>query len=142
MITWAAPTNPGGVGIPILNYTIEIRLRNGTTFLEEPISCNGADVTIRDNRVCRIPMLTLTAAPFSFLQGEEIAARVTATNLEGPGPTSPVSVSQTVVAQVVPQKPPQAPRRVATTTESAVVVEWDALAAPLNGGAAVTSYNL
>lgn len=67
MITWTAPTNPGGVNIPILSYTIEIRLRDGTTFLEEPISCSGADATIRDNRVCRIPIPTLTSAPFSFV---------------------------------------------------------------------------
>ena len=97
-ITWAAPANPGGVGIPILSYIVELRLRDGVTYLEEPISCNGADATIRDARVCLIPMPTLTAAPFSFQQGDEIAARVTATNLVGAGPAGAVSVSQTVVA--------------------------------------------
>ena len=43
---------------------------------------------------------------------------------------------------MVPLQPPLPPRRGASTTQTALVVEWDALVAPVNGGAAITSYNL
>jgi titin len=141
-ITWSAPTNTGGTGIPILSYVVELRLRDGATYLE-PSTCDGSDPVILAALSCRISMSSLTSAtPFGFQQGDEIAARATATNLVGTGAAGPVSVTQTVLAQVAPLTPPTTPRRGSGTTQAQIVIDWDALVAPLTGGSGITSYNL
>jgi hypothetical protein len=67
---------------------------------------------------------------FGFTQGEEIKARVSAVNLVGTSDPSVDSSTQIVNAQTVPQKPPSTPRRGASSSESQIEIEWDALIDP------------
>jgi antitoxin (DNA-binding transcriptional repressor) of toxin-antitoxin stability system len=88
--------------------------------------------------------LTSSAAPsgFGYAQAAEVKARITASNSIGYGTPGPVSTTQTILAQVAPLKPPATPRRAAGTAEAQIVVEWDPVVDPANGGSAATSYNL
>ena len=88
-------------------------------------------------------LLTSTdaATGFGFTQGQGIAARVTAANAIGFGPAG-ASSGATVLAQVAPSKPANPPRRGAGTGEARIVIDWDAIASPADGGSGVTSYNL
>jgi hypothetical protein len=144
-ISWSSPANPGGLGVPVLAYRVEIRRPDGT-FGGEPSSCDGTLASVVSARSCTIPMSTLTSTDpvtgFSFAQGAEIAARVAAANPIGYGPAGPVSVGQTALAEVLPWAPPAAPTRGIGTGEGQIVVEWAAVGAPADGGTPVTSYGL
>jgi hypothetical protein len=145
-ISWSNPTNTGGDGIAITAVRVEIRLPDGTTYQEEPVACNGATSAIVSATQCDIPMSTFTTATASgglgFAQAQEITARITVSNSIGFGPTGPVATSSTVIAQLVPHQPTTAPTRGAATSSSQIVIDWQTVVDPQNGGSAVTSYNL
>jgi len=144
-VTWSPPDDTGGAGIAVTAYRVEVRLPDGA-YKEDLVDCDGSDPAIVAAGSCTIPMSTLTSADpatgFAFSQGDEITARVAAATVIGYGAPGPVASAQTVLAEVPPRKPPTAPRRGAGTGEAQLVIDWDALVAPDNGGSAATSYNL
>jgi hypothetical protein len=144
-ITWSAPADTGGDGIALSAYRVELRLADGS-YKEDLVTCDASQAAIVSAASCTIPMSTLTSADpatgFSYSQGDEVVARVTAATVIGYGAAGPVSSAQTVLAEVAPHKPPTAPRRGAASNEAQLVVDWDALVAPDAGGSSVTSYNL
>jgi len=79
---------------------------------------------------------------YGFSQGDEIKARVTASNIVGSGSAGSVSTVTTVLAQVVPHKPPTIPTRGTGTDTTQIVVDWDSLVDPENGGSAIIAYQL
>jgi hypothetical protein len=144
-ITWAAPTNTGGTNVAITAYRIEVQLADGTA-REDTTNCDGTQATIVSNAQCSIPMATFTSTDantgFSFSQGADIKARVTAATVIGYGSAGPYSAGTSVSAEVIPATPASAPTRGSGTGEAAIVIDWAALVSPENGGSAVTSYNL
>lgn len=144
-ITWADPTDTGGASITITAFRIEIRLPDGATFTEVS-ACNGTDASLVSAKTCDIPMSTFTTPTGSgglgFAQGNEITARITAANVIGYGSAGSVASLATTVAQVAPLTPLAGPRRGTGTDASQIVIEWDPVVDPQNGGSAVTSYNL
>jgi len=65
---------------------------DGITFSEDLVNCNGATPTIKSQRSCLIPALSLRNSPFSLTWGTQIWAKVSATNVIG---TSAFSVAGT-----------------------------------------------
>ena len=100
-ITWQQPSNVGGDNVEITYYKIEILLKNGAF---ESV-CDGYDATLILTRTCKVSMETFLKAPFNFVQGDSIKARVTASNSLGEGTES--FVSHMVVAEVetIPHAP-------------------------------------
>ncbi len=90
---------------------------------------------------CSMTMLSMSASPFSLIQGAEIKARVSASNANGFGPVSAVSTSNELVS-VLPLKPLNTPRRGSSTTTAQIEVEWDAVTSPQSGGETITSYHV
>jgi hypothetical protein len=75
-ITWDAPYNNGAT---ITSYTIYIQQADGQ-FVQELVDCDGTSSEIVANTKCIVPLATLEAAPFLLVQGQEVWAKVTATN--------------------------------------------------------------
>ena len=155
-ISWSAPADTGGTGVAITAYRIEIQLStvlpDGTVAYKQDLSsapnCDGslASIFAADPCCeCFIPMALLTSTDvetgFGFTQGQGVAARVTVANAIGFGIAGALS-GATVLAQVVPAKPANPPRRGAGTDEARIVIDWDAINSPADGGSGVTSYNL
>jgi len=86
-ITWTAPYDGGSV---ISAYKILIRSSDGLTFLQELTSCDGTNSVIIAANSCTIPIATLMASPFNLPWGSSIYAKMTATNIQGTTPESPV----------------------------------------------------
>lgn len=145
VISWSEPADTGGTGIAITAYKIELPLSDGT-YKEDLVSCDGSQAALVAALSCTMPMTTLTSddasTGFGYAQGEDVTARVTAINIIGEGEAGPISSSTTVLAQVVPHAPTAGPVRATGTNEGEIVLGWDALVAPSNGGSTVTSYNL
>lgn len=84
VISWASPTAHGS---PITAYLIEVRDRLASQWAADA-SCDGSDSAVVAALQCQIPMLTLTAAPYSYTLADLIVVRVSAYNAKGWGPTS------------------------------------------------------
>ena len=69
-ISWALTYNKGD---NIQYYTIVIRSKTGD-FYEDTFNCEGADLLVREQRYCDVPILALRANPYDLLQGDEVVA--------------------------------------------------------------------
>lgn len=76
VVTW---TEPSARGTPITGYKIYIR-KSDLTYAQEPISC---DASASLALTCSIPLSTLTATPFSLVNGQSVKAKLIAINLYG-----------------------------------------------------------
>ena len=70
-------------------------------------------------------MTTLAQAPYSLAYGDDIKAKVLATNSRGSSSASSASTSF-VTLQTVPQAP-ETPQRNSATSDAQIVVDWTAL---------------
>jgi hypothetical protein len=124
-ITWAAPADGGSA---ITGYTVEIRQRDGATYTQST-GCSGIATS------CTIAITDLKAAPYNLVEGNNIIARITATNTIGNSATSPAG-NGAVIPATVPSTP-AAPTTV--ISGSNVSIDWTA---PYNGGSAITGYTV
>lgn len=131
VIAWSAPDERGNA---ITSYTVEIQDTNGD-WVAETSYCGGSTAV-----ACTVPMSVATASPYSLVQGELVAVRVSATNYYGTGTASAATTSGALVA-VVPLTM-SAPSRGTATSTSQVEIDWTLLTDPSNGGSEVTSYHL
>lgn len=139
LIDWAAPASNGGESIT--SYTIEILTSDDSTYSTETTDCDGTSSTIVTNTECTIPMSTFWASPFTLAQGDNIQARIYASNTKGTSSASSVSSTMAQV-EVVPLQPSSGPSRDSSSTNTALVVNMAALADPNDGGSTPTSYHL
>lgn len=93
-VTWTAPYN-GGSEVTSLN--IFIRGSDLTTYHKELTSCDGSNPAIISAASCTIPIATLMAAPFNLPWGSSIYVKLTATNIQGTTPESPVGNGATIL---------------------------------------------
>jgi hypothetical protein len=89
---------------------------------------------------CIILVTTLTQGPYSLVQGDLVAAVVSAYNIEGWGPVSTVNTAGALI-EVIPSKM-VAPTSGPNTLENQIHVKWVALLGVNTGGKTITSYNL
>lgn len=109
VISWVAPAAHGS---PITAYLIEVRDRVASQWIADS-SCDGSDSAVVAALECEIPMLTLTASPYSYTLADLIVLRVSAYNAKGWGPTS-ADNADGALATAVPEQP-SAPARASET---------------------------
>jgi len=66
-VTFSLPSNTGGTGVTIDGYEILFKQSNGDWSVAT--GCDGTDLTVISTRTCDVALTTLTAAPFSLVQG-------------------------------------------------------------------------
>jgi hypothetical protein len=130
--TWDAPYNNGAT---ITSYTIYIQQADGL-FVQELVDCDGRSSEIVANTKCIVPIATLEATPFLLVQGQEVWAKVTATNSYGTSEESVAGNSGVIV--VVPFPPISLRDDVDTTTAFVIGLLWEDNAN--NGGKPVLDY--
>ena len=136
-IAWTAPDDRGDT---ITSYQILIETSTAGTFYEDTTDCLGSDLTIVQNLYCEIPLSTLMdQAATNLVQGDLIVAKVTATNNYGTSTESLLNTEGALI-ETVPHKLSSAPTRVASTTESQIVLEFSPLLNEATGGSPILSY--
>lgn len=137
-IQWTAPSSNGGA---LTAYEIQL-LSSTAGVYHATAECDGSSATTMANLYCDVQMSTLRAAPYSLSQGDPIVAIARASNSMGWATLySTPNAGLTVTVQQVPDTPLIAPLSIASGVSS-LTVEMTAVAAGLEGGSAITSYNL
>jgi len=104
-------------------------------------SCDGSLSAVISALSCSVPILEFSSAPFSLSVSTLIVVRVSATNSEGPGATSPENTSGATVKTVPVQM--SAVYEGTGSTSTSIVLEWAALTSTSDtGDSAITTYNL
>ena len=140
-VAWTDPTNTGGDGVLITDYIVTILKKDGS-YVEDTSLCDGSVEPALSDLSCEITFANLLLDPFLLTQGDYVKAKFQVKNEIDWSDFSPeVSDGNAVTVQVVPHKP-TSPRSSTGTSSSQVVVEWDTISSPENGGSDITSYNL
>jgi hypothetical protein len=79
VVSWGAPVDNG---YAVSAYKVFIQEKS-TAFTLENVDCDGFDPDVVANRQCTISLATLTAAPYSLIQGDSVLAKVAAINIYG-----------------------------------------------------------
>jgi hypothetical protein len=79
-ISWLQPYS-GGVGIDVLDYTIQIQTKAGD-FVEDA-QCDGTSQAVIYSLSCHVQVNSLTETPYDLVIGDLIVARVQARNEKG-----------------------------------------------------------
>jgi hypothetical protein len=113
-----------------------MELKDGVSFAEDNVNCNGADATIVNQRWCYVPNKVLNAAPFNLLWGSSVQAKVLAINVVGPSPYS--HVGNGAILLNGPSPPLNFAEDRSKTTSYTIGLTWTA---PIdNGGAPIIDY--
>jgi titin len=130
--------SPSDRGATVTAYRVKWKKADGT--YEELAACDGSDATVFANRECTVAMASLTdASTFAVPLGADIFVAVEALNAKGY--STPSADGGGAVAQTPPTAGPTAARGSATNGDQ-IEVTWAALDPSLNGGSAVTGYEL
>jgi hypothetical protein len=97
-IAWTAPDNNYDT---ITRYEVQIR-NSELDWIENTLTCDGADETIKQNTECYVSLLSLLSGQYNLLQGENVNIRVAATNNIG---TSDFETVVGVLIETVPLAP-------------------------------------
>ncbi len=81
MVTFSQPTNIGGTGLSITKYEILFKKSDGT-YAEIIPECDGTDSQVISGLECEVALTTLTSAPFSLVQGNQVVVKIRALNSE------------------------------------------------------------
>jgi len=138
-ITWPVPASAGGV--PVTAYLVEVQGSDAAWRADE--ACDGASAAVVSARACVVPMASLVAADSHALAFDTLVeVRVSAENVRGFGPTSPLNTAGARIRQAPAQM--DAPGEGPGTTDSQVEVVWSAVTAPglPTGNSATLEYQL
>jgi len=137
-VSWTAPSNSGGTGVPVTAYQVLFKQSDGL-YSTIHAECDGTSATIVAALQCEVEMTTLLSAPFNLLEGTLVVVVVQALNvIDYSVPSAPNTVG--VLAQVVPHAPTSAPVRGASTTESQIEATMATVTS--TGGSPIISYSL
>lgn len=134
VITWSEPVDNGSI---ITSYTITIRQKD-ESYSEDLVGCDGTKSAIVNNRQCEVELTTLYAAPFNLIGGDDVYAKVVASNLYGPSVESDPGHGAQIV--LVPDAPLQLRDEPTITSETQVGLIWTDGA--FNGGMPVIDYTV
>jgi hypothetical protein len=138
LLVWTAPSDNSAA---ITQYKVEIHDHDGAAWNEETVNCDASDATIMAAFNCSIPMSALIVSPFSLVQGDLVTARASALNSNGWSTVSDSNIGGAYVMTAPTRM--NDPVRDADSSDSQIIVSWDALTeATDTGGATVTSYGL
>lgn len=134
VVTWIAP-DPNGS--PITEYTILLR-NAADEFILELTDCDGRNAEIVANTQCIIPLTTLYVSPFDLQLGDSIDVMISASNIYGTSPYSPVGSGAQVVT--VPDAPENFANVPEITNASRIGLTWSE---PTNsGGEPILDYTI
>jgi titin len=132
----------GGAGVAIDAYEVVFKYQDGSDYAANT-ECQGSTTTFKTDLYCDVSLSTFTAAPYNLQRGDEIIARVRATNVLGAGTFSADSTSTTALTVSLPDDPAAAPIRVEVgSTETSIVVNMPAITGDAAGGMTILSYSL
>ena len=103
-ISFTAPSNTGGVGLPIISYELSFLQADGVTYSTIPGECNGSSSAVMSAMSCLVSLSTFTSPPFNLASGAKITARARAANVLGFGAESSPSASLAFVVSA-PARP-------------------------------------
>jgi hypothetical protein len=92
-IDWTAPSSNAST---ITSYKVEIKAKDDS-WKQETIACDGSNSGIISATECTIPLVTLIGSDFLLQRGDLVVARVTATNIIGTSPTSPLNTTGALI---------------------------------------------
>lgn len=133
LISWTAPSFNYKT---ISQYDILI-LDNDGTWRNDMTYCNGSVSSVVSSASCRIPMSILRASPFSLPFRAAVTAKVRAMNEDGYGEYSSSGSGATI--ETAPSKM-TAISRDSSTSQTLLVIDWNALVSPDNGDAEILLY--
>jgi hypothetical protein len=136
-VRWSAPVS----NFESLDaYSVAVESAAGP-YYSDLASCDGSSAAVRAELRCRIPVSTLTAAPFALTSGATVVAIVQARNARGWGPYSAPNTVGAVIS-TVPHQMAAPVRDSAATTTQQITVNWLPLVSPADGMSPVRSYGL
>jgi len=80
VVSWTAPSNSGGTGVPISAYQVLFKQSNGV-YSTIDLECDGTDPVILAALQCKVEMTTLLASPFNLVEGNLVTVVVQALNV-------------------------------------------------------------
>ena len=139
LITWEKPDENSE---PISAYEILILAKDGQTWNEETLGCDGEQESIVLNRQCYVLLSTLRESPFNLVYDDLVIVKGRAKNSKGFGHYSEPNIFGARISQIpITMDPPRVD--VDLSTLNSITVDWDALTLGVgNGGSAIDSYNL
>ena len=133
MVSWLAATDNGST---VTSYTITFK-QSDNNFSADTTNCDGSDAGIMSALSCTVPFSVFTSAPFSLSYGNQVYAKVLATNANG---SSTASAESNGVA--IPSTTPDAPINLqvneSSRTADSFEITWTAGAS--DGGASISGY--
>lgn len=135
MISWDAPYNGGS---DITSYQIFIGESDESTFTYESSMCDGSDASIVSSRSCLIPNIQFTYAPFSLSWGDDVYAKIVATNIKGNSAVSDSATGSRILK--VPDAPINLLDDPSVTVSSQIKFSWSEGSG--NGGSPVIDYKI
>lgn len=137
-VTFTMPSS-GGTGVPIDAYEILFLHKDGLTFTAIA-ECDGTVQAVKDNLYCEANLASLVASPFLLVQGDQIIAKVRASNSVGWGAYSSYSYNGALVV-AVPKAPLAAPVRYSPgSTQTSTRVDMPTISGFNAGGLPILSY--
>lgn len=141
-ITWNSADPRGAV---VTGYKIFLKQHDETpldesddVYVQAPSSCDGTSPEAMAYYYCYVSLFDTLAAPYSLVKGEEIVARIIATNSYGDSDFSPAGNG--ALQQLVPDAPINLTRDEDVTDASVIRFTWtEGLS---DGGASVIDYDV
>jgi hypothetical protein len=131
-VNWTAPDDGGS---SITGYTVTIRQSDDVTFTVDSVDCDMSASTLT---TCTIPVTTFKAAPYSLAWGDDVYAKVIATNAYGNSVSSLEGNSAMITTS--PDLPINLVEVYAQRTKSTIGVAWEA--ATFTGGDVIIDYRI
>lgn len=108
--------------------------------MEDKNLCDGMNESVIIERTCHMPMSTFWSGMFRKDQGTLITVKVQAFNSKGKSELSPWNVDGAKVEKVPFQM--NKPSGTRKSDSSSIVLEWNDMRNPLDGGSPVITYDL
>lgn len=133
-ISWIAPADSGS---PITSYRITLK-QSDNTFSSDLVNCDGTIAEIVSAKQCIVPLIVMTADPYSLSFGESVFAKVVAINYYGESVES--DAGNGAIIQLPPSAPINLADNVVVTTAYVIGFTWNDGAS--TGGATIIDYRI
>ena len=134
-VSWNEPETNGG---PILSYSISVRDSTTLSYSTELTNCDGSNADIITNKSCDIPVSVLISSPFNLAWGDDVYAKISATNEKGSSSQS--SAGNGAIIITYPDAPLNLVEKASARTYYTLGLSWSEGVA--NGGTAVLDYRV
>ena len=134
VVSWVAPYHGGSA---ITSYIVSF-LKSDGSFTTSPTYCIHNDATMISEASCSVPSSHFVGSPFNLEWGDQVFAKIIASNWRGSSPES--GVSNGVVILSVPDAPINLVNVPAITDGTTIGIEWEI--GVEEGGTSVLDYRV